>query len=59
MYVEQLKSGRWAVCEDDSSIVCEHASKSAATRHLREIKAAIRYDEQADADEAFLRAFRD
>lgn len=59
MYVEQLKTGRWAVCEEDSSIVATHASKSAATKHMNEIKKAERFDKQYEEDEMFFHVFRD
>ncbi len=59
MYVEQLKSGQWAVCQDDGEIICTHKSMSAATRHKREIAEAIRFDRQEAEDSMFLACFRD
>lgn len=55
MYVCQQYNGPfWQVCEDDNTVLNTFRSKSAATRHMREMRAAVRYNNQADSDAEFL-----
>ena len=53
MYVGQLKNGNWAVCEDNTDIVCVHPSRLAAVRHKNEIARAERFDRQMEDDTEF------
>lgn len=55
MYTCQKYGGPfWKVCEDDGTVLNTFRSKVAATRYMRDMKAAIRYDEQSDSDAKFL-----
>ena len=58
MYVEQLKSGRWAVCEDDSTIIETAASKLAAIREMNYIRQSRREIENIDATTAAYHEWR-
>jgi len=50
MYVEKLKSDRWAVCEDDGTVVFGHPTKSAATLHMREYMRSVAAREEYPDD---------
>ena len=58
MYVSlSVFDGMWSVKEDDNTTLYTCKSKSAATRWMRDMRAAIRYDEQAESDEQFLAVY--
>lgn len=47
MYIEQLKSGRWALCRDDSTIIKTFHSMLGATRYRHTTNRIL---EQAETD---------